>query len=337
MPPKEQHPQAQVPQRAPFDQDVITSAEYYFDNITREYLKSQSTVEVELSNLQERAHQLRAKTEKDRVLREDVYFVDLQGIGLIVVTAVRQMTQADACVREDWFDANGETQGNLRFWSHVRFPKRATGKDRAVQQRRRRHPRTETSISVRGWEAGDVSLLNVASCEQSNALFPGNGPKPVGTVVRDLAYFKQLPARTNCCGTGDLAGNYSGTDGAKMVHLGSLETGKMSCGGREEVVHTILSRAWSGNFGDRVDRIGSAKTWPIVIFLFLAEIRTESSLIDIRVELMTLLTISFLTMKTTSWRWKESSPLNHILCPFSVHVSPRFSDLLSESTMMPQW
>ena len=62
-----------------YQQDVITSAEYYFDNITREYLKSQSTVEVELSNLQERAHQLRAKTEKDRVLREDVYFVDLQG------------------------------------------------------------------------------------------------------------------------------------------------------------------------------------------------------------------------------------------------------------------
>jgi hypothetical protein len=47
-----------------YQQDVITSAEYNFDNITREYLKSQSTVEVELLNLQERAHQLRAKTEK---------------------------------------------------------------------------------------------------------------------------------------------------------------------------------------------------------------------------------------------------------------------------------
>ena len=36
-----------------YQQDVIISAEYNFDNITREYLKSQSTVEVELSNLQE--------------------------------------------------------------------------------------------------------------------------------------------------------------------------------------------------------------------------------------------------------------------------------------------
>ncbi|KAH3839802.1 hypothetical protein DPMN_113239 [Dreissena polymorpha] len=49
-----------------YKQDVITSAEYSFDNITREYLKSQSRVEVELSTLQERAHQLLAKTEKDR-------------------------------------------------------------------------------------------------------------------------------------------------------------------------------------------------------------------------------------------------------------------------------
>ncbi|KAH3738563.1 hypothetical protein DPMN_045201 [Dreissena polymorpha] len=49
-----------------YQQDVITSAEYSFDNITREYLKSQSRVEEDLSTLQQRAHQLLAKTEKDR-------------------------------------------------------------------------------------------------------------------------------------------------------------------------------------------------------------------------------------------------------------------------------
>ncbi|KAH3738574.1 hypothetical protein DPMN_045212 [Dreissena polymorpha] len=49
-----------------YQQDVITSAEYSFDNITREYLKSQAGVEEDLSTLQQRAHQLMAKTEKDR-------------------------------------------------------------------------------------------------------------------------------------------------------------------------------------------------------------------------------------------------------------------------------
>ncbi|KAH3871971.1 hypothetical protein DPMN_035186 [Dreissena polymorpha] len=75
---------------------MITSAEFNFDNITQEYLKSESSVELELSNLQERAHQLRAKTKKDRVLREDVDRVDLRELqssvvlctGLIIVMVV---------------------------------------------------------------------------------------------------------------------------------------------------------------------------------------------------------------------------------------------------------
>ncbi|KAH3768262.1 hypothetical protein DPMN_169474 [Dreissena polymorpha] len=62
-----------------YQQDVITSAEYSFDNITREYLKSQSSEEVELSTLQEWANQLRAKTEKDHELREDFDSIEFQG------------------------------------------------------------------------------------------------------------------------------------------------------------------------------------------------------------------------------------------------------------------
>ena len=75
-------------------QDYITSTEFNFDNITLEYLQSLWSVEFELSNLQERAHQLWAKTEKDHVLREDVDSVDLRELqksaglctDLIVVT-----------------------------------------------------------------------------------------------------------------------------------------------------------------------------------------------------------------------------------------------------------
>ncbi|KAH3741582.1 hypothetical protein DPMN_048307 [Dreissena polymorpha] len=51
-------------------------------------------------------------------------------------------------------------------------------------------------------------------------------------------------------------------DREAIVHMGSPKIGKMSCGGRVLSTRVELGRVWSGNFGDRndrVDRIGSEK------------------------------------------------------------------------------
>ncbi|KAH3806690.1 hypothetical protein DPMN_135014 [Dreissena polymorpha] len=48
----------------------------------------------------------------------------------------------------------------------------------------------------------------------------------------------------------------------------------------------------------------------------------ELSLLETGVKLMKLLTTSFLSTKATPWRFIESSPFNHILCPSSVDVPP---------------
>ncbi|KAH3820659.1 hypothetical protein DPMN_122407 [Dreissena polymorpha] len=62
----------------------------------------------------------------------------------------------------------------------------------------------------------------------------------------------------------------------------------------------------------------------------------EMILLKTGVQLMTLLTTSFLTMKATPWRCIESSPLNNILCPSSVDVSPNPGNLNSASPMISQ-
>ncbi|KAH3816794.1 hypothetical protein DPMN_118317 [Dreissena polymorpha] len=55
----------------------------------------------------------------------------------------------------------------------------------------------------------------------------------------------------------------------------------------------------------------------------------ERSLLETGVQLMALLTISFLTMKAIPWRCIESSQRNHILYPSSVDVSPKHRHLIS--------
>ncbi|KAH3700841.1 hypothetical protein DPMN_075822 [Dreissena polymorpha] len=55
----------------------------------------------------------------------------------------------------------------------------------------------------------------------------------------------------------------------------------------------------------------------------------EISLLGTGVQLMTMLTNSFLTMKETLRLCLQSSPLKHILCPLDVSQKP--SDLASAS------
>ncbi|KAH3692234.1 hypothetical protein DPMN_191590 [Dreissena polymorpha] len=60
----------------------------------------------------------------------------------------------------------------------------------------------------------------------------------------------------------------------------------------------------------------------------------EKNLLETGVLLMTPLTTPSLTMKATPWRCIESSPLNHIVRPSPVDVSPNASLLISASPMM---
>ncbi|KAH3720113.1 hypothetical protein DPMN_063006 [Dreissena polymorpha] len=60
------------------------------------------------------------------------------------------------------------------------------------------------------------------------------------------------------------------------------------------------------------------------------------SLLETGLELMTLLTTSFLTIKANPWRCIESSPLNHILSPSSVGAPPKPTHLNLASLMISQ-
>ncbi|KAH3872993.1 hypothetical protein DPMN_036217 [Dreissena polymorpha] len=61
----------------------------------------------------------------------------------------------------------------------------------------------------------------------------------------------------------------------------------------------------------------------MVMLWGLDEIRIEMRLLEIGMQLMTLLTTFFLTMKETPWRCFEFSPQNHLLWPSSFDVSPK--------------